>query len=118
MLLYRKCAESIVLLCDFEAHVDTDDKTWKAVIGGQGDSNINRNGRCLPQFCHQRTVHNKHLFSAQGNSQVHPWYRDSVEQRSIIDFCIVSVDLFSSVFIVFLKRGAELFTNHHLVSEF
>ena len=34
-------------------------------------------------------------------------------QRSIIDFCTVSADLFSSV--VDVKRRAELSTNHHLV---
>ena len=42
--------ESIVLLGDFNAHVDTDNKTWKSVIKRQGDSDINRNGRCLLQF--------------------------------------------------------------------
>ena len=40
-------AESIVLLGDFNAHVNTDCKTWNGVIGRQGD----RNGRCLLQFC-------------------------------------------------------------------
>ena len=40
-------AESIVLLDDFNAHVGTDDKIWKGVIGKQGDSDINGNGRCL-----------------------------------------------------------------------
>ena len=39
-----------------------------------------------------------------------------VEQHSIIDFCIVSTDLFSSVVNVHIKRGAELSTNHHLVA--
>ena len=43
------------------------------------------------------------------------WYRDSVGQRSLIDFCIVSADLFSSVVDVRVKRGAELSTDHHLV---
>ena len=43
------------------------------------------------------------------------WYRDLVGQCSIIDFCIVSADLFSSVIDVHVKRAAELSTNHHLV---
>ena len=38
-------AESIILLGDFNAHVDTDDNTWKGVIERQGDSDINRSGR-------------------------------------------------------------------------
>ena len=42
-------------------------------------------------------------------------YRDSVGQHSIIDFCIVSADFFSSVVDVCVKRGVELSTDHHLV---
>ena len=42
-------AESIVLLSDFNAHVSTDDKTWKSVIERQGDFESKRNGRCLLQ---------------------------------------------------------------------
>ena len=42
------------------------------------------------------------------------WYRDSVGQRSIIDFCVVLADLFSSVVDVCVKRRTELFTDHHL----
>ena len=43
------------------------------------------------------------------------WYRSSMDQKSLIDFCIVSSDLFSDVLDVRVKRGAELSTDHHLV---
>ena len=36
-------------------------------------------------------------------------------QKSLIDFCIVSSDLFLEVLDVRRKRGAELSTDHHLV---
>ena len=42
------------------------------------------------------------------------WYIYLVGQRSIIDFCIVSSELFPSVFDVRVKKGAEPSTNHHL----
>ena len=42
------------------------------------------------------------------------WYRDSLGQRSLTDFCIVSADLFSTVSNVRVKRGVELSTDHHL----
>ena len=44
-------AESIVQLADFNAQVGIEDKIWKNVIGRQGDSDIDRSGRCLLQFC-------------------------------------------------------------------
>ena len=43
------------------------------------------------------------------------WYRPSMDQKSLIDFCIVSSDLFSDELDVQVKRGAELSTDHHLV---
>ena len=36
-------------------------------------------------------------------------------QKFLIDFCIVSTDLFSNVLDVGEKRGAELSIDHHLV---
>ena len=38
-----------------------------------------------------------------------------MEQRSLIDFCIVSANLFSTVSDVRGKRGAEMSADHHLV---
>ena len=38
-----------------------------------------------------------------------------MDQKSLIDFCIVWSDLFSDVLDVRVKRGAELSTDHHLV---
>ena len=43
------------------------------------------------------------------------WYRDSLGQRSLIDYCIVSTDLFSTGSDVRVTRGAELSTDHYLV---
>ena len=43
------------------------------------------------------------------------WYRDSLGQRFLIDVCIVTADLFSTVFDVCVKRGAKLSIDHHLV---
>ena len=108
-------AKLIVLLGDFNAHVSTDDKTWKSVIGRQGDSDINRNGRCLLQFCATNGLCMMNTFFRNKEIYNYIWYRDLVGQRSIIDFCIASADLFSSVVDVHVKRGAELSTDHHLV---
>ena len=38
-----------------------------------------------------------------------------MDQKSLIDFCIVLSDLFSDVLDFRVKRGGELSTDHHLV---
>ena len=54
-------------------------------------------------------------FFQHGDVHKYTWYRPSLGQKSLIDFCIVSADLFSDVLDVRVKRGAELSTDHHLV---
>ena len=44
-------SESLVLLGDFNAHVGIDNATWKGAIRQHGGPDINKNGRCLLQFC-------------------------------------------------------------------
>ena len=43
------------------------------------------------------------------------WYRPNMDQKFLIDFCIVSSDLFSGVLEVRVKQGTELSTDQHLV---
>ena len=45
----------------------------------------------------------------------HTWFRDSLGQRSLIHFCIVSANLCSTVSENRVEKGAELSTEHHLV---
>ena len=106
-------SESLVLLGDFDAHVDN--ATWKGVIGQHGDPDINKNGRCLLQFCATNGLCIMNTFFQHKRIQKYTWYRDYLGQRSLIDFCIVSADLFSTVPDVRVKRGTELLTVHHLV---
>ena len=104
-------AESIVLLDDCNAHLCTD-KTWKDNIGRPEDSNR----RCLLQFFATNEMCIMNTFFWHKEIYKCTWYRDLMGQHSIIDFCIVSVDLFS-VFNVCVKRGAELSIHHHLVTK-
>ena len=90
-------------------------KTWMGVIGRQGDSDINRNGEYLLQFCATNGLCIMNTFFRHKEIYKYTWYRDSVGHRLIIDFCIVSADLFSSLVDVRLKRRAKLSTNHRLV---
>ena len=62
-----------------------------------------RNGlRFMNTFFQHREVHK------------YTWYRPSMDQK-LIDFCIVSSDLFSDVLDVRVKQGAALSTDHRPV---
>ena len=108
-------SESLVLLSNFNAHVGIDNATWKGVIGQHGDPDIYKNGRCLLQFCATNELCIMNTFFQLKKLHRYTWYRDSLGQRSVTDFCIVSADLLSTVSDVRVKKGADLSTDHHLV---
>ena len=100
---------------DFNAHVGTDTDTWKGVIGKHGVSGLNENGRYLLQLGCSNGLRIMNTFFQHREVHKYTWYRPSMDQKSLIDFCIVSSDLFSDVLDIRVKRGAELSTDHHLV---
>ena len=100
---------------DFNAHVGTDTDTLKGVIGKHGVTGLNENGRYLLQLCCSNGLRIMNTFFQHREVHKYTWYRPSMDQKSLIDFCIVSSDLFSDVLDVRVKRGAELSTDHHLV---
>ena len=114
-LLPVSATESTVLVGDFNAHVGTDTDTWKGVIGKHGVTGLNENGRYLLQLCCSHGLHIMNTFFQHREVHKYTWYRSSMDQKSLIDFCIVSSDLLSDVLDVRVKRGAELSTDNHPV---
>ena len=100
---------------DFNAQVGTDTDTWKGVIGKHGVTGLNENGRYLLQLCCSYGFRVMNIFFQRREVHKYTWYRPSMDKKSLIDFCIVSSDLFSDVLDVRVKQGAELSTDHHLV---
>ena len=105
-LLRVSLTESTVLMGDFNTHVGTDTGTWKDVIGKHKVTGLNENGRYLLQLCCSNGFRIMNTFFRHREVHKYIWSRPSMNQKSSIDFCIVSSDL---------KRAAEFSTNHHLV---
>ena len=114
-LLRVSRTEFTVLMGDFNAHVGTDTDTWKGVIGKHGVTGLNENGRYLLQLCCSNGLRIATTLFQHGEVHKHTWYRPSMDQKSLIDFCTVLSDFFSDVRDVRVKRGAELLTDHHAV---
>ena len=114
-LLRVSATESTVLMGDFNAHVGTDTNTWKGMIGKHWVTGLNENGRYLLQLCCSNGLRIMNTFFQHREVYKYIWNRPSMDQKFLIDFCIVSSDLFSDVLDVRVKRGAELSTDHHLV---
>ena len=100
---------------DFNAQVGTYTDMFKGVIGKHGVTGLNENRKYLLQICCSNGLLIMDTFFQHRELHKYTWYRPSMDQKSLIDFCIVSSDLFSDVLDVRVKRGAELSTDHHLV---
>ena len=114
-LLRISPTEFRVLMVNFNAHVGIDTNTWKGVIGKHGVTGLNENGRYLLQLCCSNRLCIMNSFFQHREVRKYIRYRLSMHPKSLIDFCIVSSDLFSDVLDVQVKQGVELSTDHHLV---
>jgi len=128
-----KTNESTIPLGDLNAHVGNDVRVWSGVIPRQGDADVNFK---TPADLNDADINDKMVAAGRpsifnyvitthcasktlsSNTDIVPnytWCRDFLGQSSLIDFCIVSVDLFLSVLEVCVKMGEELSTDRHLL---
>ena len=84
----------------------------KGVICRHGDPTLNENGRYLLQLCFNNGLC---IINTFFHSELYKWCRPSMAQKSLINVCIMSSNLFLELLDVRIKRGAELSTEHHLL---
>ena len=114
-LLRVSPTESRVFMGDFNAHVGTDTYMWKSMIAKHGVTGLNENEKYLLQLCCSNGLRIKNTVLRHREVHKYKWYWPSMDQKSFVDFCIVSSDMFSDVLDVRVKRSAEWPTDHHLV---
>jgi len=85
------------------------------VSGQHGDAYLIDNERLLWQLCYNNALCIMNTFFQDRGLHKYSWYRDSLGQRSLIGFGIVSTDLFRSALDVRDKTDAEMSIDHHLV---
>ena len=107
--------EPTILLGDFNAHIGTDNETWKGVIGRHGEPAFNENGGNLLHLCCSNGLCIMNTFFQHRGVHKYTWYKPSMVRKSLIDFYIVLSDLFSEVLDVRVKRGIQLSTDYHFV---
>ena len=84
--------EFIVFMGDFNAYVGTHTDSWKGEIGKHGVAELNNNGRYLMQLCCSNGLCIMNTCSQHREVNKYLRYRPSMDQKSLIDFCIVSSD--------------------------
>lgn len=108
--------DSVILMGDFNAHVGSDHHAWSNVIGEYGDPDVNKSGEKLLDFCESNSLSIMNTFFEHSDRHKYTWYRESTNQKSLIDFIVVSQDLRRYVTDVCIKPRAKLkSTDHRLV---
>ena len=110
-----KTNQEILILGDLNARVGNKKDSYYGVIGKEGESIESPNGELLLDLCIRNNLKIANTFFK--HKDIHKWTRVSEDraEKSMIDYIIVSNNLFYNTNDVRVKRGAEIFSDHFMV---
>ena len=110
-----KANQEIIITGDLNARVGNKTEVFCGVIGKEGETTESPNGERLIDLCIRNNMKIANTFFK--HKDVHKLTRvvEERNERSIIDYIIVSNSLFYSTHDVRVKRGAEIYSDHFLV---
>ena len=110
-----KPKQEIMVLGDLNARVGNNVETSCGVVGREGEATTSPNGERLIDFCLENNMKIANTFFP--HKDIHKYTRVNSEkkEKSILDYIIVSSSLFYSTMDVRVSRGAEIYSDHHLV---
>ena len=108
-------SQEILILGDLNARVGNNKQDSYGAIGKEGEDMQSPNGEILIDFCIRNNLKIANTFFK--HKSIHKWTRVSEErnERSIIDYVIVSNHLFYKTQDVKVRRGAEIYSDHFLL---
>ena len=107
--------QELMVLGDLNARVGNNIETAGGVIGKEGETTISPNGERLIDFCLKNNMKIANTFFPHKNIHKYTRVNDERNEKSIIDYAIVSSSLFYSTMDIKVNRGAEIFSDHHLL---
>ena len=110
-----KPKQELMILGDLNARVGNNAETACGVIGREGETITSPNGERLIDFCLKNNMKIANTFFPHKDIHKYTRVNEDRNEKSIIDLIIVTSSLFYSTMNVRVKRGAEIFSDHHLV---
>ena len=110
-----KNRQELMVLGDLNARVGNNVETSSGAVGKEGETTTSPNGKRLIDFCLKNNMKVANTFFPHKNVHKYTRVNEERNEKSIIDYVIVSSSLFYSTMDIKVNRGAEIFSDHHLV---
>jgi hypothetical protein len=111
-----KKSDILVLMGDLNAQVGSSNENWETVMGTHGIGTMNKNGELFAEFCgNHGLVIGGTLFKHLNIHKV-TWVSPDRRTQNQIDHIAISGKWRSSLFDVRNRRGADVYSDHHLLT--